>query len=263
MNLRHVNLVVVASMAILVCCVKSGIAQEDFCAVPATGEVFCDDFQDRNINDRMPVTWFAGIGGANAQLDPSSGDLVVGSTNGTVPIATSGLLENLESTSNLTDTSLRTQFRLNRGGGAIGFVRFRGGASPRYFGYLNADGQAGLGGNNIEIDSTLLAQTELRPMEEDIVMQLDAIGTTIDLRFWRPSETMPKDPLLSLTNDVAVAGGVSIGSFDSDASPRSSEAVFRYAHVATSPIPEPTAGLLCGLGLIGLLGWRRKKPSVA
>jgi hypothetical protein len=92
---------------------------------------------------------------------------------------------------------------------------------------IGANGNGGL-----QVYAT--AQTDLAPHDEDVVMQLDLIGSTITFRAWRPGEIMPPDPLISHTVHENPSGGVAL--FMGSDAPLS-DAVYRYIQVAAFPIP--------------------------
>ena len=82
--------------------------------------------------------------------------------------------------------------------------------------------------------------TDLRPTEEDVILQVDAIGDTINFWAWRVGETMPELPLLTRTDNQLPTGIA--GVYYTPSSPpqvTSGTAVYRYVHVANTHFGAP------------------------
>lgn len=221
--------------------------------------VFLDDFSDGSATDGNPARWEAFYSTLNA----TSGDVVLSGGNrplGWLPYAIATNLGNGQNPK-FADTSIRTQLRLIRGS-ALGFgVRLDGSHWERangYYAYLdeNMRAEIGVSGGDGVSRGTLL--TDLNPKEEDVVMQLDAIGNAIDFRVWRPNESMPTEPLLSFTDGSIRSGNVFLWVDNYGGSP-DADALFRYVHVATTPIPEPSSTMLAGLAFAAALVSTRRR----
>jgi hypothetical protein len=97
------------------------------------------------------------------------------------------------------------------------------------------------------------ARTELRPLEEDVVLQVDVFGNSVSVFAWRPSEPKPDQPQLQAFSDHRASG--SIGIYYNPPDVGNGTATFRYVQVAVTPIPEPSAAALGSLGVIALAGF--------
>jgi hypothetical protein len=84
----------------------------------------------------------------------------------------------------------------------------------------------GISGSFVSINS------DLRPTQEDVILQLDVVGDSITAWAWRAGEAKPTTPVFTRINDQLTAGfpGVYYG-----LSP-SGTAIFRHVHVSDAPI---------------------------
>lgn len=239
-------------MVIVICCGTSVFAQDDFCSVEVPGQVFCDNFSDGSATDGMPVTWVP-IG--DTVLNATSGDAVV---SGNVRFNDSSFSGLRIVDREFGNVSLRTQVRLSEGGWIA--VSVRDGASPieqQYTGVITVDGEIALG--IVHPDGSIfptLTPTGLNPVDNDIMLQIDAIDDKIDFWAWSPGQPMPEVPSKSLRNSLIQTGGISLN-FGSTQD-KTVSGVFRYVQVATQSIPEPSAAILSCLGFACLLAWQRK-----
>jgi hypothetical protein len=207
-------------------------------SVSQAATVFLDDFEDGDYQDGFPAKWIPAYG--TPELEVVSGDLVVRTPgyDGITAQAT-----NL----NLKDQSVRTQLRLLMGGSAGVSLRYdpRKSAENGYYGLLLDSGHVEIG---ILGTGRVIAggQTELRNDEEDIMFQMDAIGDTISLWAWKPSDPMPIDPVLQVVDETTRDAGDFLVGGVSDEYPGLGEMefVYRYVHVADSHISD--AELLVG-----------------
>jgi hypothetical protein len=105
--------------------------------------------------------------------------------------------------------------------------------------------------------SLAFVPTDLDALQEDVILQFDVFGNEMRLWAWRPNEPMPLEPQLTATDDVLPMGefGVFFDAGPDAATPGSG--VFRYVHVASTHIPEPSTLAIALLGAIGLVGWMR------
>jgi RNA polymerase sigma factor (sigma-70 family) len=215
--------------------------------------ILFDDFNDGDATDGSPWSWRpwteGGVGGG--MLDASTGDFVL-TPNADVPI---GAI--LEPGVNLTNLSIRTQVRNTGSGDAsvqgTGIIVHADFANPNWAFFDCGIGTNGSlyifsHGPNIDLAET---QTNLRPLEEDVVLQLDLIGSSLRLFAWRSGEPMPAQPHVQATSNLHTSG--SIGIYYNPPTGNGS-ATFRYVHIATTSIPEPSSLALSSLGALGLAG---------
>jgi hypothetical protein len=215
----------------------------------AVGVPFFDDFSDLDPFDDSPVTWHPGD---VATLDASSGDLVM---NDAVGGGGAWASHPAPGPNTYWDVSIRTQLRLLAGepGGEIAhslgvFARSSpGGGALLYGAGLDPDG-------NILIDlfvsgvgSFILASmpTALDVFSQDIHLQFDLFGDTLSLTAWEDGTPQPATPQLTVIDTVISEPGF-LGVGAQVGFP--STTVFRFFEV----VPEPSTGLLLGLGLLGL-----------
>jgi hypothetical protein len=220
--------------------------------------VFRDTFNDRNASDGMPVTWVP-VPGFPGTFDASSGDYFLAPSDEAI-VATVPEYD-------LHDVSIRSQFRILHpsppGGGVELLARADRVAVDAYLAGLNESGRVYIRRANAP-GSFVFLDTDLRPLEEDVVMQFDVFGETLSLWAWPASESLPSAPLVTTTDSSLTQGEVGIDYFSSAADPMLGNAIFRYVHVANTHIPEPTTIILASIlaTLAGLRFWRRTDETI-
>ena len=171
-------------------------------------------------------------------FDASSGDYVLTQPDGETPVFSfvTGVPEIL----NLTDTSVRAQVGLT--GSSEGAAVFARGGPVTYQGGFEADSkQLYLGWNDPGFNLFNLVDFEYDLNAEDLVLQLDVIGSELALWAWRPGDGKPAQPQLTYTDNANLATSGRPGILHDPASPgTSSTLAFRYFLVADSSIPEPS-----------------------
>jgi hypothetical protein len=205
----------------------------------AGSTIFFDDFGDGSLSNDVPVTangmpvrWLP----EGSQLSAATGDLVVQSSFDSVPSAY------VDSLLMPGDVSVRFQGRLTTDG-LIG-MQARG-----HWTLLNADGTASIGrlGSSTGLG---VVPTSFNPLANEVVMQFDAVGTTYSLWVWNPGDAMPPQPVVRVTDNSQGDNRIGIGGVSSSfpSAGDNFEAIFRYVHVADTPIPEPSSAVFVLVG---------------
>jgi hypothetical protein len=162
----------------------------------------------------------------------------------------------------LSDTSIRAQVRLEGTADEVVAIFARANAVTNQSHALEiaADGGLWLG---IANDYQRIIGTDLRPTNEDVVLQLDVIGDSIRGWAWRADEPMPGSPLFTRQSSALTMGSPGVY-YGPSIVPQgtSGTAIYRYIQVATSPIPEPTALVLAVLGGGALVFGTRRRRNV-
>ncbi|MEZ6118689.1 MAG: hypothetical protein R3C28_19280 [Pirellulaceae bacterium] len=148
------------------------------------GLVIYDSFDDGNLRDDSPVSWTAGV--------PENGDLVL---RGNFPGFFEAYPSQIEPSANW---SMQTQFRL---GGPF-YMALMADAGPVGGGFSN--GWAGFEPESrLWIGSVFTwlesVDTDLRPIDEDVILQVDTFDNNYRVWAWRPTEVRPDEPLLERT----------------------------------------------------------------
>ena len=199
-----------------------------------------DDFLDGVWDDGVPIQW--NLGGGEATV--VDGDLVLKpSAEGELAIMSA----------NVDAVSIRAQFRIRDGIAGLWLPEFSEAVWIDQGGTLTTQSEQSL-------------STSLRPSQEDVVMQIDAIGERLDVWAWEAGMPPATDePLLQLqTRSFASATQGDIWTrFNSNGT------TFRYvqlsdSHLPVVVVPEPNA---FGMGLVAtatatlLACSRRKRPQ--
>jgi hypothetical protein len=207
--------------------------------------VFFDDFNDGSFVDGTPVTW-APQGTATLQIQGES--LIV--SGGGVPFASPQIPA-------LQDVSILAQARVLEGNSVGVAGRRRDGAGIRnYFAFVEHRdtpngpvNEAGisLGGDLNLIQTLSSAPIPFDPRQQDFNLQLDIFGNQIRYWVWLPNQPRPAAPLgMVVDNTLTAAGGVFVWAVHNDLGP--SSGAFRYVHVSTTSIPEPSGTTLAAVG---------------
>jgi hypothetical protein len=206
-----------------------GLTQATFAAT-----VFFDDFEDGSATDGNPVTWAVMSNWPLTAFNVSGGNFLVGASVADQP----GVV--VVPTVTLTNTSIRAQFRAE-------------GQSDQSFGVFARGDLVNNIAHSIEVgvDGSLwmgiagvvqrIGESDLRPTEEDVILQLDAIGNRITGWAWRVGDPMPSAPVFTrITNALPSGSPGAISSPAETPQGTSGTAVFRYVLVADMSIPEPS-----------------------
>lgn len=101
-----------------------------------------------------------------------------------------------------------------------------------------------------------IVDTDFNVLDEDVMLQLDAIGNSISFWAWPPNEDRPAAPLSSVLDDTYDSGEISLWANDAF-TPSRVEGVFRFVHVETASIPEPSSVALLAMGVFGVIRAQR------
>jgi hypothetical protein len=213
--------------------------------------VFYDDFEDGSVTDGSPETWVKIANWPNTTFNVLGGNLTVGVS---VPNPDRGGVVGVPAQT-LADTSIRAQVRFdgesNPDEGSGVFVRGDLVSYQAHLFEIASDGGLWFGtiGSPLQrIDSNL------RPRQEDVILQLDAIGDAINAWAWRAGDPMPATPAFSrITSQLpsGIAGVYKSASLSSQGT-STGTAIFRYVHVSNTSIPEPTSLWIASLALVGM-----------
>jgi RNA polymerase sigma factor (sigma-70 family) len=216
-------------------------------------QVYLDDFEDGSATDGSPVTWATHPNFPFTTLNVFGGNLrvgnsVLGNNYGVVSVPAF----------TLSDTSIRAQVRIESQYDEAAAVFVRGNLNN-----LNAIAHT----LEVEADGTLWfgivgsfqlqsIESDLRPTQEDVILQLDAIGDTITGWAWRAGQPKPATPAFSRVNNQLSSGLTGVY-YAPALTPRNplGTAIFRYVQVATTSIPEPTSVALGSFGFFALAGF--------
>ena len=165
----------------------------DLVGIPKGESLLVDDFEDGSITDGSPTTWllsptFEQWHGDSGEAYLENGSLVM-TTEGATPVVRPIDLPPVRPDDRV---SIRAQFRmLDPGIVPLGF-------NPNTGGRIFPDGSIDVVANGAVM---IEGRTDLRPLREDVVMQIDITGwqrQVITMRVWRPGEPMPSAPTLSI-----------------------------------------------------------------
>ena len=193
--------------------------------------VLYDDFEDGSATDGIPVAWlesemFSGT------FDASSGDYFLAPSERAIVATAPGF--------NVPDVSIRSQFRILTpsapGGGVELLARVDLANVDAYLGGLNEAGTAYIAPSGTALDLVSI-NTNLHPLDEDIVMQFDVFGDLLSLWAWPADEPMPPEPLITATDSRFLTGEVGIAYYSLQASNDLGNAIFRFVQVADKHIP--------------------------
>jgi hypothetical protein len=204
--------------------------------------IFYEDFNDGNAADGNPVSWLE-VPGFPGTFDASSGDYFLAPSQRAIVTTVPAL--------KLQDVSIRAQVRILESSAPRGGVELLARADrstvTSILAGVNEIGTAYITRSNV---SCCFAQTNtsLRPLEQDVIMQLDVFGPTLKMWAWPAGQPMPAAPLLTATDNRIVSGEVGIDYFALEASPMLGNAIYRYVHAASSHIPEPSTLLMVIIG---------------
>jgi hypothetical protein len=203
-------------------------------------------------------------------MDASSGDLVLTPSDRTVVIGVPAI--------DITDASIRAQVRIEEGSipspGGDDFF-FSGRSSVELIARGDrTTGHAYLGGmfDNGEIyinrvwgprQPLATADTDLRPLDEDVILQFDVIGTTLSMWAWRPGEPIPSQPQIMISNADLAHGEVGINFTAVAGDPMPGHATYRRVQVANTHIPEPSSASIVAMAIVAGLIWRGKTRRIA
>jgi RNA polymerase sigma factor (sigma-70 family) len=211
-------------------------------------QIFLDDFEDGSITDGNPVTWATNANFPFTSLNVLEGNLRIGVSalgNYYNPVSVPALP--------LGNTSIRAQVRIESQYDEAAAVFVRGDLDniTAHALEIEADGTVWFG--ILGSGQLQSIETSLRPTQEDVLLQLDAIGDTISGWAWRAGEPRPAIPTFSRIN-TAIPNGVTGVYYAPALNPRNplGTAIFRFVHVADTTIPEPATGVLGSLGFLAL-----------
>jgi RNA polymerase sigma factor (sigma-70 family) len=207
---------------------------------------FFDDFNDGSATDGTPVTWAPWPFYSNGTYTIEQNSFVLRPNVASQPLVS--LVDGVMAT----DVSIRAQVRASgESAGTALFARFSGENQHTYQGGIETSGNVYIGWNGADTQFHNLGtvSTDLRPNQEDVVLQFDVFGNSLELFAWRPGEAKPTVPTVMVI-DNQFAGLGQIGLLHHPIGTGSG--TFRYVSVANVPIPEPATVALGSLGFVAL-----------
>lgn len=160
-----------------------------FNSTAAAATIVYDDFEDGSVTDGSPAAWRPAMYLSAVSLySVVAGDLHVSTPPG-VHVGGVGVPVTLG------DTSIRAVVRINGVGDQnVGIVaRANDQNGQAHAAEIEADGDVFIGINQVYTRTT----TNLQPTQEDVVLQLDVIGNSVQVWAWRAGEPKPSAPLLT------------------------------------------------------------------
>jgi hypothetical protein len=213
--------------------------------------VFYDDFEDGSVTDGSPETWVKIANWPNTTFNVLGGNLTVGVS---VPNPDrSGVVGVPAQT--LGNTSIRAQVRFegesNPDEGSGIFVHGDLVSYQAHSFEIASDGGLWFGTTGSPFQRI---DSNLRPRQEEVILQLDAIGNAINAWAWRAGDPMPATPAFSRTTSQLPSGiaGVYKSASLSSQGTSNGTAIFRYVHVSNTSIPEPMSLWIASLALVGM-----------
>jgi hypothetical protein len=124
--------------------------------------------------------------------------------------------------------------------------------SHAYQGGIDTNGEVYIGWNDAATRFHYLGatQTNLRPNQEDILLQFDVFDDELELFAWRTSDPMPTEPTVSVVDDQFEGPGLIFIMHHPNGM---GSGAFRFVQATPTPIiPEPSSVALGSLGMITL-----------
>lgn len=230
--------------------------------------ILVEDFKDGNATDGTPAAWrpYTELGFTNGTFDASSGDFVLTPATGD-----DILIALVDPPHDLPKFSIRTrvrntgQFSMSDSHGIGMLINGKFVASPATaidFG-IQTNGQVYLGYHTNGPNFAPLGEvlTDLRPIDEDVILQIDAAEDgTLEAFAWRAGDPMPAAPLIEADSPLPIEGSLAVYA---NPAGDGSTGIFRYVSVAeTHIVPEPGSRTLCAIGsgllVAGLIYGRRR-----
>ncbi len=164
------------------------------------GDWIFDDFEDGDATDGHPFTWPADSSKPGGTREVVGGDYVL-THNGE---ADSDVLESVGATG---DVSVRSQMRFSNADVGNAAIYARAVAGISYYAGLTRGGRVHVGQNGGAYHSV---QTNLRPVDQDVTVQLDIIGNNISVKAWPSGDPEPEAPLKSFADSTLTVGTVGV-----------------------------------------------------
>lgn len=216
--------------------------------------LFNDQFTDGSATDGAPTNWQPSVY-TNGEYSVINGDFVLAPRSSQEPLVA------VEAATVVKNVSLRTQVRTTGlADGVALFARFQEGTFT-YQGGIDTLGEVYIGWNDNTTKYHDLANTltDLRPQDEDVILQFDVFDDQLSLYAWRPSEPKPIVPTVQVSDSLSSAAAKVGILFDPQTLGTAS---FRYIMASTQPIPEPHGlSLMLGGGLLAMQSIRRRFQS--
>ena len=221
------------------------------------GGFIVDNFDEADYQDGLPAAWSV-LGAGQARYDAATGDLLIDRTGNEPGVRTNFDVTYVERANTLlSDVSIRAiagmrnEDRTNADdsdpnfGPAVSlaartcFTEILShvcGGEPNNWVYIDlySNGEAHTRQSSEPNIKERVVETDIRPLNEDVVLQLDAFGDDVKFWVWRPGEPRPDEPIVHYTEQdmpTLDPGGVMFGTVFADA-------WFRSVQVSDTPITD-------------------------
>jgi hypothetical protein len=202
----------------------------------ASAASWFDDFADGSALDGQPVAWtYNEIGLTPGNYDATTGDFILSAPGGTSD-------DNLIASVNLSlaNSYVRTQARVQPGpglgevGGNVGLVaRYNPGSLSGYAAILDDNQQFALLRLDFGTPTVLAGAPDVGvDAASDVLIELNIVGSQLDLYLWKPGTPKPTTPTASAIDATYAAGRAGILYNEDD---DNTAGVFRFAAAQETP----------------------------
>ena len=225
------------------------VAEESPGQVFVPGEFVRDEFDDGRYTDDNPIDWRFGITADGSSASIVDNDLQI-SMDGRSFFGP-GVQNNFWYS--YTDSTIQTQARIISPGADGAYVGLAGrSTSPSIYFLILDDAGSFLVGEQFDDQSSSIfaeVQTNLDPVNEDVILRYDFDGSEMRAWAWAASDPTPATPLYAFNDTRLTEGTVGLASGSEGGI---GTVAYRWFEVG-EVVPEPSTMLMLATGLIA--GW--------